>query len=113
MIARTGRSAQRGRSAGLAGAGLAGLAGVACVACCAVPLLVTAELIAGGGQLSASLGWLPGLAAALAGLAALVILLPRWVRVRRAKGSGCGGEAGCGGSAEVRDGSTSRSTLAS
>jgi hypothetical protein len=76
-------------------------------------LLVTTGLVAGGGVFSAVLGWLPGLAVALAVVAALVILLPRWVRARRRQGSGCDEEAGCGCTAKDRDGLASRSTLAS
>lgn len=69
---------RRGPPARLTGAaGLAGLAGVACVACCAVPLLVAAGFVTGGGILSAALGWLPGVAVALPVLAALVVVLPR------------------------------------
>jgi hypothetical protein len=51
--------------------GLTGLAALACAACCAVPLLVAAGVVAGGGGVAAVTGFLPGVAAALVVLAGL------------------------------------------
>jgi mercuric ion transport protein len=87
----------------------AGLAGLACAACCAVPVLITAGLLAGGGVVGAMLGWLPGAAVALVVVAVVAFLLP----ARRKHLGGCAGGTGCSSCAtEVRDLPGERSTLA-
>ncbi|MFI2761710.1 hypothetical protein ACH5A3_23000 [Streptomyces echinatus] len=71
---------------------LGGLAALACVACCALPVLITAEVVGAGA--GAVVGWLPALAVVLAVLAAGTW----WLGRRRdcscgpktAGGDGCG-----------------------
>ena len=78
----TARPARRGRWWQVLPAGLAGLS---CAACCALPVLIAAGLLAGGGTVGAVLRWLPGAAAALAAVAVVVFLLP----ARRNHARGC------------------------
>lgn len=69
--------------------GLGGLTGIACVACCAIPLLLAAGVVGGGGW--AFLGQvLPGVALGLAALTGLA-----WWWVRRRPACGCGGGCSC------------------
>lgn len=74
---------------------LGGLAALACVACCALPVLITAGVVGAGA--GAVVGWLPGVAVALAVLAA-----GTWWLGRRRGPCPCSssaktaGENGCG-----------------
>ena len=85
-----------------------GLAGLACAACCVVPALIGAGMLAGGGVISAVLGWLPGLTGALVAVAAAAVFLP--ARARRGHGTGCEGGSGCGCGTETM--ATTRATSA-
>ncbi len=70
--------------------GLTGLAGLACAACCAIPLLLAAGVFSGAGWAAAS-AWMPGIAIALAALAAGTW----WWASRRSHDGGCSGGNGC------------------
>lgn len=85
-----------------------GLAGLACAACWLGPALIGAGMLAGGGVISAVLGWLPGLAGALVAVAAVAVLLT--ARTRRGHGAGCEGGSGCGCGTEAMG--TTRATSA-
>ncbi|MDX3523315.1 hypothetical protein [Streptomyces scabiei] len=72
---------------------LGGLAALACVACCALPVLITAEVVGAGA--GAVVGWLPALAVVLAVLAA-----GTWWLGQRRRSCSCSSksarEDGCG-----------------
>jgi mercuric ion transport protein len=70
---------------------LTGLAGIACAACCAVPALLTAGVLSGAGW-AAAVGWMPGVALALAAAAGGAW----WWDSRRRHRVGCaGGDCAC------------------
>jgi mercuric ion transport protein len=70
---------------------LTGLAAVACAACCALPLLLAAGVLAGAGW-SVAVGWMPGIAVALAALAGAAW----WWTGRSRHRDGCaGGNCAC------------------
>ena len=72
--------------------GMTGLAGAACGACCVLPALLAAGILGGAGWAAVN-RFLPGVAAALAVLAALSL----WWAIRRRPNSGCaGGNCSCG-----------------
>jgi hypothetical protein len=71
--------------------GLTGLAGLACAACCAIPVLLAAGVLSGTGWAAAG-AWMPGIAIALATLAAGAW----WWASRRRHRGGCAGGTGCG-----------------
>ena len=67
--------------------GLAGLAGTACLATCAIPLLLTAGVLSGAGW-AVTGQWMPGIAVALTGLAALAWWRTTRHRARPTAGAG-------------------------
>jgi mercuric ion transport protein len=71
---------------------LFGLAGIACLACCLLPFLIAAGLI--GGSATVLVGWLPGIAVALAALAAGLW----WLQRRKDRPCSCrpSASSGCG-----------------
>lgn len=84
------------------GTGLGGLAALACVACCALPILITAGVLSGGGAVFLA-DKMPAIAVVLAVAAGGTFAFAAWRRSRRpgcAKtartGDGCGGQGGCG-----------------
>ncbi|GAA3221495.1 hypothetical protein [Actinocorallia longicatena] len=84
------------------GTGLGLMAAVACVACCALPILVTAGILSGGGAVLLA-DKMPLIAGVLAAAAAGVFAFAAWRRSHRTScakttetGGGCGGQSGCG-----------------
>ena len=71
--------------------GLAALAGLACVAFCAIPWLIAAGILGAAGW-AGFISWLPGIAVALAALAAMIWW---WTGARRKHASSTAGECAC------------------